>query len=285
MFHVIIFLSSIYQNRLQLVEVGPHFGDCMLWAAAYFGNRVQMTAVEPVNQVVELFRQSITANKFQDQITLHHAFATSKARPATKTKVKRIRVDEVVSGHIDILKIHTNGGEDEILKGCEKFLKAKHKIPTILIHSADAKVIMNAIKYLKKFEYDSYVEERFISEQMLPWLEHRIKAGGGIQLLSRHATSIGGRLTYPPPDAKRECLFTGGECIGEKQNAKRSIEEMFGRPLTGDLYHEIRPEDIPENPIRIQYPDEYFDGHQSVYDVLKDMPEHLKMKNKPGFEL
>eukprot|EP00913_Durusdinium_trenchii_P024686 g23173.t1 len=56
------------QRRLRIVEAGPHIGDCMLWAAAELKSRLRATCVEPVAQVVALFRRSIEANGFSELV-------------------------------------------------------------------------------------------------------------------------------------------------------------------------------------------------------------------------
>ena len=89
----------------------------MLWAASYFGERVKLTAVEPVFQVVGLFRQSIAANNFNHLIDLHLGFASDTTKPYEPGRPQYLRVDDIVKPPVDILKIHTNGGEDKIIKG------------------------------------------------------------------------------------------------------------------------------------------------------------------------
>eukprot|EP00439_Symbiodinium_sp_Y106_P074471 s906_g14.t1 len=165
-------------------------GDCMLWAAAEFREKVRATAVEPVAQVVSLFRRSIAANGFAPIIDLHHAFCGSEnsggsEAPATmlQPSIPWIRLDSVVDEDVDILKIHTNGGESQILDGAEK-LFARHEVRVVILHSAEAHQLWPSTRFLLHRNYDVTVDGRRMSESGKDeaWLRTRVAEVGGLQL-------------------------------------------------------------------------------------------------------
>ncbi|CAE7383194.1 unnamed protein product, partial [Symbiodinium necroappetens] len=177
-------------RKLRLVEVGPHIGDCMLWAAAEFREQTRATAVEPVAQVVSLFRRSIAANGFEPIIDLHHAFCGSEnsggtEAPATmlQPSIPWIRLDSVVDEDVDVLKIHTNGGERQILDGAEK-LFVRHEVRVVILHSAEAHQLWPSTTFLLHRNYDVTVDGRRMSQsgEDEAWLRTRVAEVGGLQL-------------------------------------------------------------------------------------------------------
>lgn len=59
---------------------------------------------------------------------------------------------------IDILKIHTNGNEDKVLRGAAKLLEWQWKIPTVILHSAEWNVLHRAHGHLSGLGYEVTAE-------------------------------------------------------------------------------------------------------------------------------
>lgn len=172
-------------RRLRLVEAGPHIGDCMLWAAAEFGSRLSASCVEPVAQVVSLFRRSIAANGFQGIIDLHHAFLGKEDVDKGGVSIPWKRIDSLLKDEdVDVLKIHTNGGERQILDGASELFE-KNQVRVVILHSAEAHQLWPSAEFLLQRDYHVRVDGRRISAKDADWLRQRVEEVGGLQL---HAT-------------------------------------------------------------------------------------------------
>ncbi|CAK0880337.1 unnamed protein product [Prorocentrum cordatum] len=192
-------LASQGGGALRLVEAGPHIGDCMLWASAALGPRVLATAVEPVAQVVSLFRKSILANGFG--IDLHHAWLGSAAGPAREGEsVPWLSLDSILQEDVDILKIHTNGGETAILDGARR-LFADHKVRVVIVHSAEAEELWGSTSFLLERGYSVSTDGRPLLSGDRRWLEERVAERGGLQLhaLRRGEAKRRRATSLPPP--------------------------------------------------------------------------------------
>eukprot|EP00928_Gymnodinium_smaydae_P035976 TRINITY_DN25229_c1_g1_i1.p1 TRINITY_DN25229_c1_g1~~TRINITY_DN25229_c1_g1_i1.p1 ORF type:complete len:526 (+),score=100.53 TRINITY_DN25229_c1_g1_i1:62-1579(+) len=170
---------------LRLVEAGPHIGDCMLWASAELGNQVRGLAVEPVPQVVSLFRRSVAANNFD--IELHHGFAGSRSSPPLPGhSVPWVSLDDLLAEDIDVLKIHTNGGERGILDGAAN-LFSRHKVEVVIVHSAEQDELWKSALFLLERGYRVVVDgRRDLTARDGAWLKAEVAARGGLQLHALH---------------------------------------------------------------------------------------------------
>eukprot|EP00434_Breviolum_minutum_P011729 symbB.v1.2.010349.t1/scaffold675.1/size173442/7 len=175
--------SSRPSRRIRLVEAGPHIGDCMLWAAAEYGPRLSATCVEPVAQVVSLFKRSIAANHFEEMIDVHHAFLGNKDTHEGGASIPWRRLDSLVQDDVDVFKIHTNGGERQILDGAAELFK-NHQVRTVLVHSAEFHQLWGSAEFLLQRGYHVSVDGRRISVKDADWLRQRIVEVGGLQMLA-----------------------------------------------------------------------------------------------------
>ena len=175
--------SSRPSRRIRLVEAGPHIGDCMLWAAAEYGQRLSATCVEPVAQVVSLFKRSIAANHFEEMIDVHHAFLGNKDTHEGGISIPWRRPDSLVQDDVDVFKIHTNGGERQILDGAAELFK-NHQVRTVLVHSAEFHQLWGSAEFLLQRGYHVSVDGRRISVKDADWLRQRIVEVGGLQMLA-----------------------------------------------------------------------------------------------------
>lgn len=165
---------------LRLVEAGPHIGDCLLWAAAEFGERVQGLAVEPVDQVVSRFRKSVEANAFQ--IELHRGWLGDKTSQAERIKdAPWYRLDDLVSGDIDVLKIHTNGGERAILDGASKIFQ-NSVARVVIVHSAEPDQLWNSAAFLLGHGYSVALEGQQLSLADATAVKNQVLKFGGLQV-------------------------------------------------------------------------------------------------------
>ncbi|CAJ1352282.1 unnamed protein product [Effrenium voratum] len=146
-------------RKLRLVEAGPHIGDCMLWAAAEFQQRAVATAVEPVAQVVSLFRRSIAANRFENIIDLHHAWLGAEDVFKGGISIPWRRLDSLVDEDVDVLKIHTNGGERQILDGAQRLFD-HFQVRLVILHSAEAHQLWPSAEFLLQRGYKVLVDGR-----------------------------------------------------------------------------------------------------------------------------
>jgi len=117
------------RNKLKVVEVGAHYGDCSLWASAVFSPKVSCVGVEADPSRWERFQRAKVANRFEDDTLLAlHGFVADPLQssvvhdPSLQESqyfrfIPRLTVDGIIREPVDVLKVHTNGGEHLVLLG------------------------------------------------------------------------------------------------------------------------------------------------------------------------
>jgi len=158
--------------EMSLVEGGPHFGDCSLWAAAMLkraGIRLRALAFEPLPDASALFRQSTLENGFASEVAVRTAalgstsdsqvemihfhghnvesavrgddFISNKPEEVTVVpNVPQVTLDEEVPtswAAVDVLKLSVNGAERETLRGARQLL-SQRRICSVLMHTQKA---------------------------------------------------------------------------------------------------------------------------------------------------
>jgi FkbM family methyltransferase len=125
------------------VDVGAHVGTVALPAAAHVGPAGHVHAVEPSPTTVRLLERNIQRNELRN-VTIHQfAAGAAEARrdfhlmdysylngfspsrlghEVSRVEVDVRPVDALVSGHVDAVKIDTEGGEPDVLRGMRRLL-------------------------------------------------------------------------------------------------------------------------------------------------------------------
>eukprot|EP00747_Dinoflagellata_sp_TGD_P110409 gnl/TRDRNA2_/TRDRNA2_170947_c1_seq4.p1 gnl/TRDRNA2_/TRDRNA2_170947_c1~~gnl/TRDRNA2_/TRDRNA2_170947_c1_seq4.p1 ORF type:complete len:581 (+),score=67.67 gnl/TRDRNA2_/TRDRNA2_170947_c1_seq4:207-1949(+) len=134
-------------RRLLFVEVGAHFGDCMLWAFATFGPRVRSVGIEATPHRYLLFNKSLAANGVSaDKVAAHLAFVGDSIGSPDQA-VPNLTLDALIAEPVDVLKIHTVGGEDAVLRGAARLFDV-YGVRTVVLHSGIFAVAAAAVRFL-----------------------------------------------------------------------------------------------------------------------------------------
>lgn len=137
-----MFLDFVRKGDV-VVDVGAHIGYYSLLAARAVGGAGKVHAVEPFQESVALLQKSIEANEFSN-ITVHCCAAGNSdslrefqitgssdshgffRHPNTKTvetvQVIQRKLDSIVVGRVDIVKIDVEGAEIDVLEGMQEIL-------------------------------------------------------------------------------------------------------------------------------------------------------------------
>ncbi len=142
-----VFLSSI-QPGMVVVDVGANFGYYTLLAAKAVGPRGRVIGFEPDPQNFGLLRRNVAVNGFADRVTLvagavsdhkgsvplfrdqdnfgAHSLAEGNVVGTDVLSVPCTSLDEALEadhvGHVDVIKIDTQGAEGLVFAGAERVL-------------------------------------------------------------------------------------------------------------------------------------------------------------------
>lgn len=161
------------------VDVGANIGYfTLLWLSGNSHNKVISVEASPRNQ--DLLARNIAANSLSERVEIIPKAAGDDAKsvsfdlgPEEQTgwggvssgiegtksvKVEMIRIDEVVTTPIAVMKIDVEGADTLVIKGCEKLLKEK-LIGTIFFEQNDERMERLGLKdgiaqdFLSSFGY------------------------------------------------------------------------------------------------------------------------------------
>ena len=143
-----VFLGSVRAGDV-VVDVGAHIGHYSLLAAKVVGESGKVYAVEPCQETVRLLEKSIHANGMKNLVVHCCAAGNSQClrefnitgssdshgfyhHPNTETlntvQVKQEKIDSIVGGRVNVVKIDVEGAEIEVLEGMEDILMRNHDI-------------------------------------------------------------------------------------------------------------------------------------------------------------
>ncbi|CAL1127233.1 unnamed protein product [Cladocopium goreaui] len=160
---------SHWQPRI--VEVGAHFGDCMLWAAAAIPG-VRCLGIEADLGRWQRFQRSVVANNFQDNIQAIRALAgSSEYKDHTEFEgsqllsfVPGLALDDVWSEPLDVLKIHINGGEHLVLKGARRIFELGVK--AVVVSCKNHTEMFRVVHFLLKYDYDMQISGEAVNASL-----------------------------------------------------------------------------------------------------------------------
>jgi len=143
-----VFLESLGPGMV-VIDVGAHIGFYTVIAAKAVGESGIIHAVEPCSQTLEFLKANVTLNQLMN---VHvHPFAAGResgprlfnitgssdshgfySHPNTKTvrtiEVEQVRLDNLIQGRVDAIKIDVEGAEIEVLDGMKDILFANRDI-------------------------------------------------------------------------------------------------------------------------------------------------------------
>jgi FkbM family methyltransferase len=143
---ILSYLKTHLKPGQTYVDVGAMFGHYALVAAGLVGPGGQVFAVEPTPDSLAVLRENVRANPFKQVVVLPYAagvrqeerellltgVAASAVKSTRAIKVQTARLDELVATPVDVVKIHANGVELEVLIGMTRILSADRPLTLVV---------------------------------------------------------------------------------------------------------------------------------------------------------
>jgi len=187
-------------SLLQVVEAGPHLGDCLLWAAARVGCRgLRAIGYDVIHQLVTLVQKSIVQNRMARCLEVRLAFLAEVSAPMSPYRgVGSLALDDEVVAFVHVLKVHTNGGEDAILRGARQlFTDPARGVGSVVLNSASTEVLQGAVDFLTSLQsvgvppYTVEIRGEPVlagsGARVAQALREMIAASGSVQLIARRS--------------------------------------------------------------------------------------------------
>ncbi len=172
-------------NNVEVIEVGPHLGDCMFWSRAFLGQyferrNLRIRGVDIDQQVVDKLRKSIRLNNWEREVTVKLAAITEEQEGISLSTASRTsggggrqnrkssgkhaythtldelyfrpqlpsaKVDPHSASRTSVLKIHVVGRlEHQILYGASQLLASR--IDYVVLHTDYPHVLRNSARFL-----------------------------------------------------------------------------------------------------------------------------------------
>merc|ERR1712224_1113021 len=105
----------------------------------------------------------------------------SASIPAEGAATPWLKLDDLLMEDVDILKIHTNGGERSILDGAAGIF-ARHRVRVVIVHSSEPEELWGAAAFLLAHRYSVSTEGRTLAQADERWLKETVSSRGGMQL-------------------------------------------------------------------------------------------------------
>jgi FkbM family methyltransferase len=155
-------------RRGEYVDVGAHLGTHTVWFAALCP-ATHVHAFEPVERYAHVAERNVEANGLSDRVTVYRlglAALAGRARnhlsrehqvgfESTAHDVDEefdvVRLDDVVSGPVAILKLDVEGMEPAVLRGSTRILERSHPVVFAECHSPE--IATDIARQLEPFGY------------------------------------------------------------------------------------------------------------------------------------
>jgi len=149
-------VCSLVSPGDRVVEVGANFGYYTIAMAVMVGAKGHVTAFEGNPRLCRLMRRSMEFNGYVDRVDIFNKAATDTAGPASfsisrtnsggghtaaypgwappdmeQIEVEGVRLDDVIEGEVDFLRMDAEGSEPLILRGAERLL-GNHKLIVVM---------------------------------------------------------------------------------------------------------------------------------------------------------
>lgn len=168
-----VFMANIYfsfpefipEKGETVVDAGSQYGDYSLLCSKVYGAG-KVISFEPLEHIYDAFVRAVQMNSVNN-IEIHNAAVSSsdstveihnfdgqmgsKFGNSPTKAVKSVKLDSVVSGQVDILKIDVEGFEIDALEGARRIIKENHPKIIIEVHSRDLK--RKTLNLLEEYEY------------------------------------------------------------------------------------------------------------------------------------
>lgn len=157
-------IASVLMPRvkpgMRVCDIGANFGYYTLLMARAVGQSGHVFSVEVNSRILELLKKSIRVNGFENRVTLLDVAAWDRAeslflsynaefsgggrvQPSAvkgsedRHSVQGQRLDTLIEGPVDIIKIDVEGAEQRALAGMERTIAASPNLSIVMEFSAD----------------------------------------------------------------------------------------------------------------------------------------------------
>lgn len=185
------------RNKLKVVEVGAHYGDCSLWASAVFSPKVSCVGVEADPSRWERFQRAKVANRFEDEtLVALHGFVADPLQSSVVHDfqesqyfrfIPRLTVDGIIREPVDVLKVHTNGGEHLVLLGARAtFARGVRAVVVAVFNST---LGLRSARFLAKRGYEVRIGRQRLQPgklRLASYIGKILEAEGRKQMVATH---------------------------------------------------------------------------------------------------
>jgi len=171
-------LTRALRPGMRCVDAGAHIGFYTCLMAAAVGEAGAVYAFEPVPASYDLLVRNIRENRFEGRAFAYRAACSDTAGPlsmslvstmcvagdvggAERTTVAAVRVDEVVQGPIDVIKLDVEGHEPAAIRGMARIIERDR--PTIFsevneywLRTCSASSGREYVQFLESLGYEVY---------------------------------------------------------------------------------------------------------------------------------
>jgi len=198
-----LFFKKVTKNKDLIVEIGSHIGFFTVFFAS-LAKKGKVLAFEPEKNNFHSLKQNVELNSFSNNVKIYNCAIGEKTSKKyfvlnndndgghkifkDKNSLdymvdytilnKKIEVYPLskfsrnIDRKIKILKIDTEGYEEDVLKGCKSILSSKiFKPKYIIVETVDIKGLQVIYKYLNKFNYKILEPKKMESYDLLSYLE------------------------------------------------------------------------------------------------------------------
>jgi FkbM family methyltransferase len=174
-------VKRLVQPGMRCLDIGAQTGfyTCLMASRAGAGGSV--IAIEPMPQSFELLARNVTENGYQDRVELHsvgasdtdgtlmvsqvsNMFVVACVDGAQRIEIQSRRLESLLSGQLDIVKIDIEGHEPAALRGMQDVLREFH--PVIVTEANEYWLRRGSgcssgdyVAFLAGLGYDVYIEE------------------------------------------------------------------------------------------------------------------------------
>ncbi|CAE7198502.1 unnamed protein product, partial [Symbiodinium pilosum] len=162
-------------EKMKVVEVGAHYGDCSLWTSAVFRPKVSCVGIEADLTRWERFQRAKVTNGFEDDTLLVlHGFVAESLKSSVQYDLRtsgllpfipRLALDEIIREPVDVLKVHTNGGEHKVLLGARRAFALG--VRAVVVAILNSTLGLRSARFLAKRGYEVHIGKQRLQPQKL----------------------------------------------------------------------------------------------------------------------
>jgi FkbM family methyltransferase len=174
-------VKRLVRPGMRCLDIGAQTGFYTCLMASRTGSEGSVTAIEPMPQSFELLTRNVHENGYQDRVKLHpigasdadgsltvsavsNMFVVAQVDGAQRVEIPSRRLQSLLAGPLDVVKIDIEGHEPAALRGMQDLLREFH--PVIVTEANEYWLRRGSgcssddyVAFLAELGYDVYVEE------------------------------------------------------------------------------------------------------------------------------